>query len=97
MENIASKSRLYAQPSYNNISVHLPSSPDSISDVFIVVPVICFGYQVSVMQDYVWAISGKSAVTYQRLKLINKNKIFRHLHSSNFVINYRRNSHLEVL
>ncbi len=36
-------------------------------------------------------------LTCQRLKLINKNKIFKHLHSSNVVINYRRDSHLAVL
>ena len=31
---------------------------------------------------------------YQRLKLISKYKIFRYLHSSNFIINHRRNSFL---
>ena len=34
---------------------------------------------------------------YQRLKFINKNKIFKHLHSSNFVINHKRNSHFTLL
>ncbi len=43
------------------------------------------------MLFYIPMPSAGVEVTYQRLKLINKNKIFKHLHSSNFVINYRRN------
>ncbi len=37
------------------------------------------------------------ATTYQRLRLINKYKIFRHLHSSNFIVNHRRNSRYSAM